>query len=419
MEKLNLQVSDNYEVLQKSSLSDYDRKILIRLYQPICGYGAIALYFTLWSELEADKTITNYCRPHSALLSLLQCELSEFVNCRKKLEALGLIKTLRHPDGHYIFLLYAPKKPKEFYDYELFDAMLQSSLGKVEYERGKTYFSLAKYNDEDCVDISQTFNEVYHVNGNNYEYKKVDSEISRVSGTPVLSFDFVAFYLSLKDYYIKKSIITKEIEEEISLLATTYNISAKEMVNVVYKSLDNQGKINVLRLQKNARMQGDAPRFEEEPVKKAEHVDTGSLNLDKKVELYNTVKPLEFLELKNNGIPAMERDARLINELCVATQLPHPVINVLIDYCLQSNNNSLNRAYMQTIAGVLLRSKIMDAYDAMIFLTSKGKKTYTKKEMSVQKNYVPVEEEVSDEEIQESLRKLKELKEKRKNHAKG
>ena len=59
VEKINFKVSNPYEIVLCSYISDYDRKILHRLYQPICGAGAIALFNTLWSELEADKTISS------------------------------------------------------------------------------------------------------------------------------------------------------------------------------------------------------------------------------------------------------------------------------------------------------------------------------------------------------------------------
>ena len=35
---------DTYEVVKGSVISNYDRKILTRLYQPIVGFGAIATY---------------------------------------------------------------------------------------------------------------------------------------------------------------------------------------------------------------------------------------------------------------------------------------------------------------------------------------------------------------------------------------
>jgi replication initiation and membrane attachment protein DnaB len=41
MEKITLNLTDLYEVSSGSILTDYDRKVLVRLYQPIIGTNAI------------------------------------------------------------------------------------------------------------------------------------------------------------------------------------------------------------------------------------------------------------------------------------------------------------------------------------------------------------------------------------------
>ncbi|MGI6377605.1 hypothetical protein GX831_03940 [bacterium] len=413
VEKINFKVSNPYEIVLCSYISDYDRKILHRLYQPICGAGAIALFNTLWSELEADKTISSLEKSHSILLANLGCDVDEFISYRKQLEGLGLIKTLYHQRGCYIYLLYAPKSPKEFFDYELFDVLLQRKLGRVEYDRVRTYFSLSHYDKENCIDISQSFNDVYVTPDGPYKFKGVADIIGHQSADLKLSFDFQTFYASLKDYFIKKEAFTKEIEEEIALLATTYGWSVSEMINIVYKSLDNTGKIDILRLQKFARM-GKVSQPVNKPAE-TQKVDTGNAALDKKIELFNRLTPLEFLMLKNGGVQPVERDARLIKELIVTTKLPDPVINVLLDYSLANNNNRLVRNYLQAVASSLMRSKISDAYEAMIYLTEPTSKSRAKskaKEPVVKEKEEPIK--VSDQEMAESLRILQELKKGRK-----
>ena len=50
--KLTILPADTYTVVNKTILSDTDRKILTSLYQPIIGQLPISLYFTLWSDLK-------------------------------------------------------------------------------------------------------------------------------------------------------------------------------------------------------------------------------------------------------------------------------------------------------------------------------------------------------------------------------
>ena len=56
--KCNVLPADTFLVLNKTILTEQDRKIIILLYQPIIGGMATSLYFTLWSYL--DKSETKY-----------------------------------------------------------------------------------------------------------------------------------------------------------------------------------------------------------------------------------------------------------------------------------------------------------------------------------------------------------------------
>lgn len=409
---VNFDVNDKYEIVLQSYLSDYDRKILSRLYQPLCGTNAIALYNTFWSELEVDKTISSLDKSHDILLNELNWNASDFLKYRMQLEALGLVRTLyRKNDNCYLYLLYAPKTPKEFFSYELFDALLRKKLGSKEYERVRTYFSLGHLDDSDCVDITQSFQDVYEIPTASYKYRDNSNIVGHESYIPTIDFDYNAFYIQLKDCYIRKDLITKELEQEISLLAATYNYSAVEMADLVIKSNDGDS-INIDRLRKYAR---NGAKVAAEMIKPIEvTVETGNELLDRKISMFNSVKPLEFLTIKNNGHAPLERDARLIIDIARETGLPDPVINVLIDYCLVNNSNRLSKNYMQTIAGSLTRSNIADAYEAMTYLNKNGKKT--KKVEDKVKKEIKEETtcEISDEEMMASLKALQELKKGRK-----
>jgi len=83
--------NDMYEVNRASTVTDYDRKVLYRLYQPLVGYGAISLYFSLLAELEADMTTTKTSRPHSVILDMMDCTSRDFSSFIQLLEAVGLV----------------------------------------------------------------------------------------------------------------------------------------------------------------------------------------------------------------------------------------------------------------------------------------------------------------------------------------
>ncbi|MEA4822302.1 MAG: hypothetical protein VB122_08780, partial [Erysipelotrichales bacterium] len=95
MRDIVLKVSDKYEVIADSSLTNYDRKILTRLYQPIIGFGALSFFLTLWSELEGEQTITTYEKNHSRLVDMMKCNLQTLREFSRLLEAIGLLKTYK------------------------------------------------------------------------------------------------------------------------------------------------------------------------------------------------------------------------------------------------------------------------------------------------------------------------------------
>ena len=49
---VNILPADTYTVINKTILTENDRKILTMLYQPIIGSDAINLFFTLWMDLD-------------------------------------------------------------------------------------------------------------------------------------------------------------------------------------------------------------------------------------------------------------------------------------------------------------------------------------------------------------------------------
>ena len=92
MERYNILPADTYIVINKSILNNEDRTILNMLYQPIIGPLPIMLYFSLWSDLDKMNIMSDELTHHH-LVSNMHLSLDEIVLARKKLEAIGLVKT--------------------------------------------------------------------------------------------------------------------------------------------------------------------------------------------------------------------------------------------------------------------------------------------------------------------------------------
>jgi replication initiation and membrane attachment protein len=70
MKTITLLPADTYTVVNKSLLNNDDRKNLIALYEPIIGPIAVALYLTLWNDLDKLE-ITSDDLNHHHLMTLV------------------------------------------------------------------------------------------------------------------------------------------------------------------------------------------------------------------------------------------------------------------------------------------------------------------------------------------------------------
>jgi replication initiation and membrane attachment protein len=84
--------ADSYVVINKTIITEEDKKILNTLYLPITGPLAIMLYMILLDDLDKFQLISE-SSSHAKLLSKLHVSTSELSEARNVLEAIGLLKT--------------------------------------------------------------------------------------------------------------------------------------------------------------------------------------------------------------------------------------------------------------------------------------------------------------------------------------
>ena len=154
--------ADTYVVINKTVIDDSDRKLVSMLYQPIIGYSAVSLYFTLLDDLDKSEVMSGDLSHHH-LMSLMQLKLDDIVMAREKLEACGLLKTY-YKEGsvnQYVYLIYSPMSAHEFFNHPILNVVLYNNLGKQEYDRIVNYFKLPRINLKDYEDITSSFDEVF------------------------------------------------------------------------------------------------------------------------------------------------------------------------------------------------------------------------------------------------------------------
>ena len=114
------------------------------LYQPIIGYMAVSLYFTLVDDLENNSTSSDLTHHH--LMSIMQLRLEDILIAREKLEAVGLLKTYlkKGSVNNYVYLIYSPISANEFFNHPILNIVLYNNIGKKEYDKDKNYLKYLK-----------------------------------------------------------------------------------------------------------------------------------------------------------------------------------------------------------------------------------------------------------------------------------
>ena len=137
--------ADSYIVINKSIISEEDKKILNMLYLPITGPLPIMLYNILVNDLDKSQIISEVLT-HSKLLSNLHISINELIEARNVLEGIGLLKTYLKTDtvNNYIYELYSPVSAHEFFSHPIFNIVLYNNIGKKEYDKLVLYYKMPK-----------------------------------------------------------------------------------------------------------------------------------------------------------------------------------------------------------------------------------------------------------------------------------
>lgn len=382
---ISLLPADNYLVINKSIITEQDKKILNMLYLPITGSLPIMLYNTLLNDLDKQELVSDGLE-HAHLLSNLRISCGELENARNILEGIGLIKTYLKKDtvSKYIYELYSPVSAHEFFSHPIFNIVLYNNVGKKEYERLLDYFKMPKINKDDYIEVTHSFKEVFEsVPYTSFDmYKDNIRKYNKLKLNIDSSFD-MNFLIETMPKNIDKKIFTKDMQELIISLAYLYDIDAPKMQNIVKSCVNEKGMINRDELRKTCRnhyqfdhsgilptiIDRTQPEYLRKPI-------GDNSNIAKMIYTFETISPYDFLKSKHNGNEPPKRDIELIEDLLIDNGLKPGVINVLIDYVLKINDNKLNRNFVETIAGQWSRKKIETVEEAMDY----ARKTYKSKE---------------------------------------
>lgn len=421
MDGVTLLPADRYVVINKTILTDADRKYLISFYEPIIGHLAISLYLVLINDLEESKGVSRDFTHHH-LMSLLKTPLKILKEAREALEATGLLKTyLKKGDvNNYIYEIYSPLSPSEFFNHPILNIVLYNNIGATEYEYLKKQYQKLKVDTKEYIDITKKLDDVMESGINVSVVDVKERSINDILVKDQVDFDLILS--SIPKGIINEKVFTKKTKELINNLAFIYKIDTLKMIELIRSVLNEYGMIDKDNLRINARKMyqfnnGTLPTliYRSQPEYLKSPVGDNSMR-GKIIEMFEKLNPVDFLRNKYGGAKPTNRDIKLIEGLIIDLEMPPAVVNVLLDYVLRKNNNKLATNYIETIAGQWKRAGLKNASEAMDFAEKENKK-FTKKLDTVKASKEPVWfnkvekiEEMSDADKEELENLLKEFK---------
>ena len=368
-----LMMSDLYMVNANYPLDSIHMRVIQLLYQPLIGNTACSLYLTLYAELD-QLSLTKATSLFSRLTKISGLSLTQINEASKKLEAIGLLERYKKDVDNnriYHFVIKTPLSPSKIFNHVILGPLLLQRLGKEDLYRTKLCFKSSTFDFSDYENITAKFTDVFDINmlegskevlvEKNYfgnDYGKIDGD-----------YDIELFYQGLKDYQIKRSIITSDDETLIKQLGIMYRINALDMQGLVKDSIKND-KISKQLLIKNCRDYYDIAmpeKFEEIYHKQAAIHKSSSNNdlLNAHIQYLESVNPYQLLKDKQGGREPLKHDLQIVESIMTSLYLQPGVVNVLIELTLSQCDNVLSRAFMQTRAAQWKRKKIETVKEAM------------------------------------------------------
>lgn len=391
-----------YYVANRVRLFPEDEKVLIKLYQPLVGAVAVALYQTLIQNYDPYGIISDSKGIYS-LQEQLDCSLKQLFNSLHKLEAVGLVQTFLSDNvfnNVLVFKLLQVPAADKFFATPLLASLLKEKVGVPTFhDLSHAFAQEAKLKEKpikNAKDVSANFFDVFRLPSDEaitpssdvvqaaQENKVHEVETAKVNDHDSIDWDFI------KQEYSRYQIPASEIDlnkEQIRGLIQTYGLSEKEFVDESLPCLHGSYSLNMRDISNtlaenykrtNTRENVQAQLNEGRKKALAAIKDMGD-NDKKLLKAANESSPAEFLyklKTQKGGITSAN-EKQIINNLHTQYGLPEDLINILTYTCLTYDTVvSSNLAYK--IANDWLQHGVATAVQALQYV-KKRRNSFGKK----------------------------------------
>ncbi len=366
---------NKYKIIKTSMISDVDKNVVFKLYTPLMGPLASLLYLFFYEEDTLEEKI-------SYIMSSLKMTLPQVTIARESLEALGLIKTYQKDDD-YLFILYKPESPKNFFNNPLFNVSLYNNIGSKAYNKLIEHYKVKKIDTSKYEDITASFDDIFESNKKGFVMDIEEDTSNKLYYKENIDIDLIKAGLPEEMY--KDSTFDMDAIYLLDTLAHIYKLDSLEMTNLLKASLENK-KINEKKLREDARdlykynNYGSLPTIVHKKAREKTFIEPTT----KEESILNTFKensPHDYLSYRyKNGSPSA-RELKILERLLVDYKFKPEVTNVLISYVLMVNNERFTEGFVDAVATQWNRLGIDTAEKAMELAkreASKKKKTSTR-----------------------------------------
>lgn len=391
---------DFYEIRLASLLSNIDKEVILELYQPLIGATASALFLSLAKQKRNEDGDEVYAM--SSLLDNMHFNPATMLSARHALEAVGLLKTYEKQGGelrYYIYILYAPKTPKEFFDDVLFKGLLIQYVGEKQALKLAHQYRVDLSIPNEYREISCSFVDVFNPDYNDKSFAKdfgdmiVGHNVGRLKTE--FSYDLFFEHIETNSQIVRSAFSTRDMKE-IERIATLFGLDERELAYIIIEEFpyDKKTKIDFVEVANKAKERIKYPFLQHKAKTRLSSSVSGESMLASKIKLMEEMAPARFMSLLQNNTKPAPTDLATVEMLSNDYHINNGVINVIIEYTLKKCANKLSRNYALSVASTLLREGVDTVVDAMNCLNKSSKRT--KKETVIEHSgYVHAKEETS------------------------
>lgn len=363
--------SDSYQVKVKYPIDTIGRRSMYVLYQPLIGSLATSVYFTLFVEAK-QMSLTNSPCSHARLTKIMGYSLDNIETSLRKLEAIGLLKTYcKELHGlQYMYVLQLPLTPNAFFKHQILNTLLYQTLGKEDYQRTRAMFVVDSL-DEEYQEVTAKFGDVFAIDllQKNKPLLSNSQYLKQETNSIEKEYQMDLFYAGLKDYQIKKDILTKEDEALIQQLGILYKINVLDMQGLV-KQCIHEDRLDTKMLAKECREYYDLKMpstFQEIHHRQSmKHKSTvGNSSMDEHIKYLESITPYKLLQDKQGGKEPVKKDLMVVESIITTLGLEPGVVNALIEFTLSQCDQTLPRGYMEYYGAKWRRKNIETVKEAI------------------------------------------------------